>query len=390
MSTLIINADIVTSGSIRKKAGLFINRDGRIADVFDMQDFDRAKYGDVDSVLDVKGRLLCPGLIDTHIHGIGGFEPASTEPEPTLRMSETLVRFGVTSFLPTLYAGSEEKMEKEASGIVKAMGHETGARILGINMEGPFLSPAKSGAQDPQALILPDREVLERLVASGDGHVVAMTVAPELKGIEKITDEAKKQGIVLLRGHTNATYEEALKGKALGINHTTHMFNAISKMDHKAPGAVGAVLFDPNMNCEVIADGVHVHRDLVCYLIGTKGSDHVVLITDSLRPTSLGPGKYVINGDNVVLGELGAFVLEKDHSKLCGSALTLNKAVKNVASWTGNVASAVKMASENPASLYGFSDIGSIAKGKLADLAVFDDSFNATEVFVGGKLVYSK
>ena len=258
------------------------------------------------------------------------------------------------------------------------------------NMEGPFLSPAKSGAQDPQALILPDREVLERLDASGDGHVVAMTVAPELKGIEKITDEAKKQGIILLMGHTNATYEEALKGKALGINHTTHMFNAISKMDHKAPGAVGAVLFDPNMNCEVIADGVHVHKDLVCYLIGTKGCDHVVLITDSLRPTSLGPGKYVINGDNVVLGELGAFVLEKDHNKLCGSALTLNKAVKNVASWTGDVASAVKMASENPASLYGFSDIGSIAKGKLADLAIFDDSFNATEVFVGGKLVYSK
>ena len=390
MSTLIINADIVSSGSIRKKAGVFINSEGRIADVFDMQDSDRAKYGDAPSVLDAGGRLLCPGLIDTHIHGIGGYEPDGSEPESTLKMSETLVRFGVTSFLPTLYAGREQKMEKEAAGIVRAMGHETGARILGINMEGPFLNPARCGAQNPEALILPDADVMKRLVASAEGHLVAMTVAPEREGIEKITGIAKEKGIVLLMGHTNATYEQALKGKALGINHTTHMFNAITKLDHKEPGVAGAVLFDPGMNCEIIADGVHVHKDLVSYLIGTKGSNHVVLITDSLRPASLGPGKYVINGDDVVLGEQGAFVMEKDPSLLCGSALTLNRAVGNVATWTGDVASAVKMATGTPAAIYGFSDIGSIAKGKLADIAVFDSSFNATEVFVGGKLVYSK
>ena len=184
MSTIIINADIVSSGTIRKNAGLFINNEGRIADVFDMRDYARAKYGNADSEIDVQGRLLCPGLIDTHIHGIGGFEPDSSEPDGALKMSEALVRFGVTGFLPTLYAGREAKMETEATGIVRAMGHETGARILGINMEGPFLSPKKSGAQDPDALILPDKDVLERLTEAGGGHVVAMTVAPELEGIE--------------------------------------------------------------------------------------------------------------------------------------------------------------------------------------------------------------
>lgn len=388
--TLIINARIITGGTQKDDSGIFINEEGRIADVFSMSDYDRSRYASGCDVLDVQGRMLCPGLIDTHIHGIGGFEPDCDSPEPTLGMSKALVRFGVTGFLPTLYAGLEEKMKTESRGIVKAMGHETGARILGINDEGPFLSPAKCGAQDPQSLILPDRDVLQRLVEAGNGRVMAMTVAPELEGIEKITPFAKDKGIVLLMGHTNGTYEQAMNGKKLGINHATHLFNAMSRIDHKNPGVAGAVVFDPDMHCEIIADGIHVHKDLVRHVIRSRNKGSIVLITDSLRPTSLGPGKYIINGDPVVLGEAGAFVMEKDPTKLCGSALTLNKAVRNVARWTGDIPLAVRMATENPASVYGFKDLGAIAKGKIADLAVFDDDFDATEVFIGGKNVYSR
>ena len=388
--TLIINARIITCGTQRDDSGIFINNEGRIADVFSMSDYDRSRYAEDCAVLDVQGRLLCPGLIDTHIHGIAGFEPDRDTLQSTLEMSMALVRFGVTGFFPTLYAGSEEKMETESRGIVKAMGHETGARILGINDEGPFLNPAKCGAQNPDSLILPDADVMQRICDAGDGHVMAMTVAPELEGIEKITPIAKEKGIVLLMGHTNATYEQAMHGKRLGINHATHLFNAMSRLDHKNPGVAGAVVFDPDMHCEIIADGVHVHEDLVKHVIGSRNRDSVVLITDSLRPTSLGPGKYVINGDPVVLGEKGAFVMEKDPSVLCGSALTLNLAVRNVARWTGDRALAVKMATENPASVYGLRDIGAISKGKIADIAVFDDDFNATEVFIGGKIVYRK
>lgn len=388
--TLIINARIITGGTQKDDSGIFINEEGRIADVFSMSDYDRSRYASGCDVLDVQGRMLCPGLIDTHIHGIAGFEPDCDSPEPTLGMSKALVRFGVTGFLPTLYAGLEEKMKTESRGIVKAMGHETGARILGINDEGPFLSPAKCGAQDPQSLILPDRDVLQRLVEAGNGRVMAMTVAPELEGIEKITPFAKDKGIVLLMGHTNGTYEQAMNGKKLGINHATHLFNAMSRIDHKNPGVAGAVVFDPDMHCEIIADGIHVHKDLVRHVIRSRNKGSIVLITDSLRPTSLGPGKYIINGDPVVLGEAGAFVMEKDPTKLCGSALTLNKAVRNVARWTGDIPLAVRMATENPASVYGFKDLGAIAKGKIADLAVFDDDFDATEVFIGGKNVYSR
>ena len=385
-----INARIITGGTQKDDSGIFINEEGRIADVFSMSDYDRSRYASGCDVLDVQGRMLCPGLIDTHIHGIAGFEPDCDSPEPTLGMSKALVRFGVTGFLPTLYAGLEEKMKTESRGIVKAMGHETGARILGINDEGPFLSPAKCGAQDPQSLILPDRDVLQRLVEAGNGRVMAMTVAPELEGIEKITPLAKDKGIVLLMGHTNGTYEQAMNGKKLGINHATHLFNAMSRIDHKNPGVAGAVVFDPDMHCEIIADGIHVHKDLVRHVIRSRNKGSVVLITDSLRPTSLGPGKYIINGDPVVLGEAGAFVMEKDPTKLCGSALTLNRAVRNVARWTGDIPLAVRMATENPASVYGFKDLGAIAKGKIADLAVFDDDFDATEVFIGGKNVYSR
>ena len=381
--TLIINATLV-SGT---RSGLFINEEGRIADVFSMTDFDRSKYGDC-AVLDVDGRLVTPGLIDTHIHGIGGYDPADCNPVTTLHMSETLARFGVTGFLPTLYAGRPEKMKKEASAIAKAIRHESGARILGINLEGPFLNPAKCGAQDPSALTKPDASVFSSILESCDGHAKAMTIAPELPGLEEIVPIAKKQGIVLLMGHTNATYEQAVCAMEKGILHATHTYNAMSDLQHKNPGVAGAALFHDQMHCELIADGVHVHKDLVTFTVKTKPADKVVLITDSLKPTALGPGRYEANGDAIILGEKGAFVMERDPSVLCGSALTLNAAVRNVAAWTGNTALAVRMATENPASVYGFGELGVLAKGRLADISVFDKDFNATEVFVGGKLVF--
>ena len=386
---LIVNATMVSPGTGKFQGGLFINEEGRIADVFHMTDFDRSKYGECET-LDVQGRLVTPGLIDTHIHGIGGYGPDDCETESTLRMSEQLARFGVTGFLPTLYAGSPEKMKKEASFAAKAIGHESGARILGINLEGPFLNPAKSGAQDPKALTNPDASVFCSLIEACDGHAKAMTIAPELPGLEEIVPIAKKQGVVLLMGHTDATYEQALHAMDLGILHATHTYNAMSNLLHRHPGVVGAVLLHDKAHCELIADGVHVHKDLVAFTVNTKSADKVVLITDSLKPTALGPGRYVANGDDVVLGERGAFVMERDPSLLCGSALTLNTAVKNVAGWTGNLELAIRMATENPASVYGFGELGVLAKGRLADIAVFDENFDATQVFVGGRTVFER
>ena len=383
--TLIKNAIVISAGSEKALCGIYINDDGRIADVFRMEDFCPSRYSDILEEIDASGLVACPGLIDTHIHGIGGFSTDEASSDSILGMSKTLSKFGVTAFIPTLYAGRPEKMEKEIKAVVNAMGKEDGARILGINLEGPFLSPLKCGAQDKDALSLPDVRIFQRLLDAGEGKILAMTVAPELPGIKDVAELAMKKNVVILMGHTNATYEQALQAADMGICHVTHTFNAMSAFAHKAPGVTGAAMMNERLFCEIIADGVHVHKDIVKHLILTKAKDKVVLITDSLGPTSLGRGNYVANGEAVVLGEIGAFVDAEDPSKLCGSALTLNRAVANVRSWGIERPQAVKMATENPAKVYGLKELGSISKGCLADIALFGENFEPKHVFIGGR-----
>ncbi len=384
--TLILNADVATSDSIKKGYGLFLNQEGRIADVFDMDDFARSKYGEATEI-DAKGALAAPGLIDTHIHGILGFGTDDASAESILGMSTALARYGVTSFLPTLYAGKPDKMLREIGAIVQAAGKENGARIEGIHLEGPFLNPKKGGAQDPDSLSLPSEEVFLSFLEAGKGLVKAMTVAPELPGIERIAELAEKNGVVLLMGHTDATYEQAKRAMELGILHATHMFNAMSPLNHKAPGVAGAALMDDRMHCEIIADGAHVNRDLVLHVIRTKQRDKVVLITDSLTPTELGKGVFRANGAEVALGRNGAFVLSTDPSKLCGSALTLNRAVSNVTSWGVDPALALRLASANPARIYSLTETGSLSKGCKADVVLFDKAFKPVEVFIEGRRI---
>lgn len=386
--TLLLNAKLVSNTVSKELSGLFINEDGRIADIFSMDDYDRSKYHGCPAVMDVKGALVSAGLIDTHIHGIGGFGTDDAKEQSILEMSKCLAKFGVTGFLPTLYAGTVEKMEREVKAIVSAMGKEQGAKILGINLEGPFLNPAKSGAQDKDNLSLPSAQKFIRLIEAGQKNIVAMTVAPELEGIEEIAQIAKENNIVLLMGHTNATYEQAKAGMEMGILHATHMFNAMSPMDHKRPGVSGAVLFDPRSRCEIIADGVHVNKDLVKHVIDSKPEGKVVLITDSLSPTSLGKGIFKINGFDVTQGERGGFVDVTNHDQLCGSSLTLNKAVANVISWGVDPSYAIRLATENPAKTYGFGDMGILAKGHKADIAVFADDMEVLYTFVNGNLTY--
>lgn len=388
--TLIKNAIVISAGTEKTLCGIYINDDGRIADVFRMEDFSRSRYSDISEEIDAAGLIACPGLIDTHIHGIGGFSTDDASSGSILAMSEKLSKFGVTAFIPTLYAGRPEKMEREIKAVVDAMGKETGARILGINLEGPFLSPLKCGAQDKDALSLPDTIIAQRLLDTGEGKVLAMTLAPELPRIKDVAELALSKNVVLLMGHTNATYEQALQAIGFGICHVTHTFNAMSAFAHKAPGVTGAAMMDERLFCEIIADGVHVHKDIVKHLILTKAKDKVILITDSLGPTSLGQGNYVANGEAVVLGDIGAFVDAEDPSKLCGSALTLNQAISNVNRWGIERSQTVRMATENPAKVYGLKELGSISKGCLADIAIFNENFEPQYVFIGGHQVLNK
>lgn len=387
MTTKIINAVVVTGFSILKDCGVAISESGRIEEIFNMRRF--VKNSD-DLIIDVKGAYVCPGLIDTHIHGVGGFGMEDLSSKSVLGMSESLAKFGVTAFLPTVYAQVPEVMFKAEHAVSEAIGKEKGARIMGINLEGPFISPERPGALPAETFSPVNLDYFDRLVEEGKGNVVCMTVAPELKNMRALALRAISRNIVLLAGHTNATYENIIEGMQCGILHSTHFFNAMSRLHHRNPGTVGAILIQNDMTCEIIADGVHVHPELVNMLIKAKSDNDVVLVTDSLKPAGLGEGRFTANGKPVVLSKDGAFVAEDNPDLLNGSAITLNKAVRNVVKWGTTVEKAVKMATENPARIYNFGNIGMLVPGKAADIAVFDSDFNALYTFIGGKLVYKK
>lgn len=380
---LIINANLITGFSKSPDSGIFVDSTGCIADVFRMSRLASKDFGDVE-VYDAQGCTVTPGLIDTHIHGIGGYGTEDMTEESILGMSENLVKYGVTSFLPTIYPDGEEKIFRQEDAILKAMGKEKGARILGINVEGPFISPKRPGALPQESISPVDIPYFDRIIDHGQGKVVCMTVAPELKHMHELALRAAARKVVLLAGHTDASYENMIEGMQCGILHSTHFFNAMSRLHHRNPNAVGAILINPQMCCEVICDGVHVHKELVSLLVRLKPAENIVLITDALKPTGQTGGHLTANGVEVVLSHEGAFVSASDQELLNGSALTLNRAIANMANWGIVPDISVQMATANPARIYGFDNIGSLIPGKQADICVFDKDFNPRAVFVDG------
>lgn len=386
MSTVLINGTLLTGYSRLTDCGLYIDDNGNIGDIFSMEKYAEKDFPSSTRIIDVKKFIVAPGFIDTHIHGTGGFGTEDNSPESILGMSEALADFGVTGFLPTIYTDTLENMLAGTRAIVQALGKEKGARILGINLEGPFISPDRIGAQNPAGRQDPSLSIFRQLIEAGEGHIVCMTVAPELKGMHEIALEARKEGIVLLAGHTNATYADIVEGMQAGIMHTTHLFNAMSPLHHRKPGVVGAVLIHPEMNCEVICDGVHVHKDLVRMLVRSKPVENIVMITDALKPTGQKAGELAANGVRCIFHG-GAFVSKDNPDLLLGSGLTLLKGVQNLDSWDIPLDDAVTMASTNPARIYSFEKTGSLLPANRADIVVFDKDFSLKGLFVGGSLV---
>ena len=381
MRTKIINTTVVTGYVVLENCGITISDCGKIEEIFNMKRYVNEKDS---KIYDAQGLYVCPGLIDTHIHGIEGFGTEDISTQSILGMSESLVKYGITSFLPTVYPQSPEKLYASEHAISDAMGKENGATIVGINLEGPFVSPERPGALPPQAISLVDIDYFDRIVKEGQGNIVCMSVAPELKHMRSLALKALSENIVLLAGHTNAKYENIIEGMQCGIMHSTHFFNAMSRLHHRNPGVVGAVLIQRDMCCEIIADGVHVHPELVKLLLREKPVENVVLVTDSLKPTNQKNRPYFANGVEVIHGEGGAFVSAENPNLLNGSALTLNRAVGNIVNWGVSIEDAVKMATENPARIYNMKSKGQIKVGTDADIAVFDENFDAKLVLIQG------
>ena len=386
-STVLINGVVVTGTIKIPSCGLYIDPSGNIGDIFNMNRFHQKQFPTGTEVIDVKGAYIAAGFIDTHIHGIGGYGTEDANPTSILNMSEKLADFGVTGFFPTIYTDTKENMIQCINAVVEAIGEEQGAEILGINVEGPFISSERLGAQNEEGIQKVDLAVFDEIIKAGKGHVVCMTVAPELKNMRDLALSAVKQGIVLLAGHTNATYENIIEGMQVGILHSTHFFNAMSRLHHRNPGTVGAIMIEEDMQCEIIGDGVHVHPELVKLLLKEKSVRNVVLVTDSLKPTKQESGDLIANGEPAVLDSDGAFHRKDDPDTILGSALTMLQGVKNLVSWEVPIESATQMASANPARIYNIDMKGKLIPGYLADIVIFDEEINLKGLFIRGNLV---
>ncbi len=355
------NATVIAGYARMDRSAVLVEGDS-IADVFSERRFAQKSFGPQVHLIDAGGAYLTPGFIDTHIHGIGGFGTEDMSAEAILAMSEILPAWGVSSFVPTLYPMPEEDMIRAIRAVVLAMGHETGAEIIGIHIEGPFISPAQLGVQRIEFVRPVDLELMQRLWDASEGHIVSMTVAPELKGMRELALFCNQLGIVLQAGHTDASYENMIEGMQAGIRHSTHMFNAMSRLHHRNPNAVGAVLIQSDLSCEIIADGLHVHPDLIRLLFRDKPEGNIVLVTDSLKPTKQAVNAPMFANDEEVYLEDNLFYRARD-GVIAGSSLTMIEGVLNLVRFGVPLESAVKMASANPARIFGLRRRGMISPG---------------------------
>lgn len=384
--TCIHNATVIAGYAQMQESAVLVEN-GTIVDIFSERRFRQRQFHTDDTIIDARGAYIIPGMIDSHIHGIGGYGTEDLSTDSILHMSEQLARFGVSAFCPTLYPMSEEDMKVGIRSIVAAMGMEKGAKILGVHLEGPFISPARLGVQRAEFVRPVDLDLMTRLYEASEGHIVNMTVAPELKGMRELALYCNKMGIVLQAGHTDATYENMIEGMQAGIRHSTHFFNAMSRLDHRNPNAVGAILIQPDLSCEIIADGRHVHPDLIRLLVRDKPDTNIVLVTDALKPTAMTEGPYFANHEEVYPGN-GLF-LRKSDNVIAGSSLTMAEGLRNLVQFGIPLEVAVKMAAPNPARILRLPRRGEISPGFNADLALLSPTFDVIMNMVGGKFVYS-
>ncbi len=335
---------------------------------------------EAEEVLDGQGCMLSAGLIDPHIHGYRGEDTMLCSPAG---MAQALPENGVTAFLPTTMTMDLETIARAMERVREAQRETRGARVLGCHMEGPFISPAKKGAQDGTYIIPPDLE----LVKPFRDVIRLVTYAPERDPGGVFAGGLRRLGIVPSIGHTGANYEQAREAYRAGARSTTHFFNAMPPLHHREPGVVGAAL-EGDAYIELIADTIHVHPHLFPILTRLK-KRRICLITDCMEAGGLPDGRYQLGGQPVEVNEKQARLLD---GTLAGSVLKLNEGVRNMARY-GEVTlpEALMMATENPARLLGLEEkMGTLLPGTYADFILLDEDCRISATYVGGQCVYQK
>jgi len=374
--TAIINAKLVVNNDVLKEKILLF--DNKIIDI--VEDIILSDSDDV-QIIDAKGAYVSAGFIDLHIHGSGGADVMDATPEALEILSTTLPQTGTTSFLATTMTMSTQDIDNALQNIQNHRLGVTGAQIVGVHLEGPFINVSKHGAQDKNYVQKPHLSLIENYM----DIVKMITLAPEVSGAENFVKQMTKEypHVILSVGHSESSYDEAMESFKWGISHVTHLFNAMPSYHHRQPGLVGAV-FHADVTCDIIADLVHTHPSTL-ELVQSVKKDKLILITDAMRAGCMKCGSYDLGGREVEVS-VGKAVLED--GTLAGSVLKMNEAMANMLQHTSmSRAEIVASVTKRPAEKLGLKK-GELKKGYDADIVIFDKDFSIISTIINGEVKY--
>lgn len=378
MTQIRIRGKIVTPEGVLDRGELAIEN-GRIVQISAAED---GKPADVD----IGDGWVVPGFIDLHCHGGAGGDFMHATPEAFATIAEFHAKHGTTAMLATSVTAPKEDIDgmlRAASEYIAAASPR-GARVLGVHLEGPFISEKWPGAQNTAYIVPPNLEWVREWTSAYPNLIRQLTLAPEKEGAVELIRELSRLGIIAAAGHTDATYEDILSAADAGLTQAVHTFNAMTPLHHRKPGTAGAVMTDPRIAAEVIADGVHVHPAVVKLLTKVKTENNLILITDAISAAGLPDGLYQLGGLDVTVNGGVARLAQGD--SLAGSTLTMIEAFRFVVREAGlTVPEASRLASANAAAQLGLADeIGVIRAGARADLVLLTPGLDIVRVYRDG------
>jgi len=337
--------------------------------------------------VDAAGKYILPGFIDVHVHG-GMLEDFS---KPSKAGIDAITKLhasqGTTTMLATTMTMPKDVLDEVLAEVQSYMENDMPyAQLGGVHLEGPFISPKWPGAQNPAHIVPPNKDWIEQWEEQYPGLIKQVTFAPEREGSHELIHFLRKKGIAAAAGHTDATYEDIMSAQAVGLNHSVHMFNAMTPLHHRKPGTAGAILSTPAISAEIIADGIHVHKAAIKLLASVKTDHNLLLITDAMSAAGLGNGDYML-GDLPVVVKDNVCTLKESEGTLAGSTLTMIRGFRYLIQEVGlSIERASEVASGNPARLLRMDHItGSIETGKQADLLVVDNDLELQQIWIKGR-----
>jgi N-acetylglucosamine-6-phosphate deacetylase len=348
--------------------------------------------------IDAKGHYISPGFIDIHVHGGGGYDFMDGTETAFLKIAETHARYGTTAMVPTTLTSEKDDLLHTLDSYESAnRKNTTGAQFLGMHLEGPYFAMNQRGAQDPRYIREPDPEEYRSIIAYSK-NIKRWSAAPELKGAIEFGRYLRSNGILAAVAHTDAVYDEVLEAFENGYTLATHLYSGMSGVTRRNAfryaGVIESAFILDEMDVEVIADGVHLPAPLLKLIYKIKGADRIALITDAMRAAGMPPGESTLgslkNGLKVIV-EDGVAKLP-DRSSFAGSVATADRLVRTMIRIAGvSLTEAVRMAAKTPAAIMGVADRkGSLAKGKDADIVIFDEDIRIQMTIVQGRIIYDK